>query len=65
MWTSPAGTSVDEDSRWRPVPQLHGKKQHIRALLIDRVLLQHQVGGARAAAALAALSLIETVCVSR
>lgn len=24
--------------------QLHGKKQHIRALLIDRVLLQHEVG---------------------
>lgn len=23
--------------------QLHGKKQHIRALLIDRVLLQHEV----------------------
>ncbi len=24
--------------------QLLGKKQHIRALLIDRVLLQHEVG---------------------
>lgn len=24
--------------------QLHGKKQHIRSLLIDRVLLQHEVG---------------------
>lgn len=24
--------------------QLHGKKRHIRALLIDRVLLQHEVG---------------------
>ncbi len=23
--------------------QLHGKKQHIRALLVDRVLLQHEV----------------------
>lgn len=23
--------------------QLHGKKQHIRALLIDRVMLQHEV----------------------
>lgn len=23
--------------------QLHGNKQHIRALLIDRVLLQHEV----------------------
>lgn len=24
--------------------QLHGRKQHIRALLIDRVMLQHEVG---------------------
>lgn len=57
MWTSPAGMGVDEDLRRPPVPQLHGKKQHIRALLIDRVLLQHEVGGARAAAALAQLGV--------
>lgn len=36
----------------QPVLQLHGKKQHIRALLIDRVLLQHQVARAAAAAPL-------------
>uniref|UniRef100_A0A8C5BUL5 Uncharacterized protein n=1 Tax=Gadus morhua TaxID=8049 RepID=A0A8C5BUL5_GADMO len=41
----------DFDSRWKSFTlvkksmenRLHGKKQHIRALLIDRVLLQHQM----------------------
>uniref|UniRef100_A0A8D0D4A4 Proteasome activator subunit 4 n=1 Tax=Sander lucioperca TaxID=283035 RepID=A0A8D0D4A4_SANLU len=41
----------DFDSRWKSFTlvkksmenRLHGKKQHIRALLIDRVLLQHEM----------------------
>uniref|UniRef100_A0AAQ5Y8J2 Proteasome activator Blm10 mid region domain-containing protein n=1 Tax=Amphiprion ocellaris TaxID=80972 RepID=A0AAQ5Y8J2_AMPOC len=46
------GTHKKEfDSRWKSFTlvkksmenRLHGKKQHIRALLIDRVLLQHEV----------------------